>query len=254
MEGLADALALVQKTAQDAEALRKIWESPDGRSEVWRNGQKFQTLVRPIAARAHRVLSIEDLGAYARRLADPSSVVCWHWLDEVVLVLNDREDRRDRVSLPLILAKPYRMLRDQPADQPTWRDQREFCRWLRIDLALPREMVAVFRKVTCKSGQDRSASIHHGNERLGGEVMGEVMGVDELPEELNVPIPVYDMARLSTAHSVTCAVEIDLARPAFSLRPFPGELRIVETSAAQQVREQLIDALPDDMPVYWGAP
>jgi hypothetical protein len=248
MEFSEKTLALIQDTAvKSKEAIRLDLDDP--RTAFIQHGDEIKQFVVPPPVRRHTLHSLSDLIAYAQSDAATKPVV-WHGPDGVVLVMDD-SDRRDLVTFPLTFSARYQRLRQLAADKPSF-DQSRFVRLLRIELGLDNAaVVSKFRKLDWENGDKAAGRVQHGDMRLSKEVVAKVQGVDELPEEIRVPIPVYNQAGERQEYEMVCAVEIDTVNRAFQLIPLPDEIERVLDLAQDDIRKRLTGELET---VYYGEP
>ena len=250
------ALELIQETAQRAQEATLIPElSGDGRTAFVQQGEEIKQFAIPPKPRDHQVHSLVDLILYARRQEVKAPVV-WHGCQGVVLVIDDA-DRRDHVSFPLTASKRLLTLQKLADDKPAF-DQAKFIRLLRVDLGMDNlKVVAQFRKLDFAFGNEGSGEVRHGSDRLGKTITAKVAGVDELPDELDLPVPVYQQTGERQEYIVRCAIEIDTVNQKFQLVPLPDELERVSDLAQASIHDRLTAALgaidgQPAIPVYYG--
>jgi hypothetical protein len=252
------ALELIQQTARDAQATRLMPElSGDGRKAFVQQGGEIKEFDLAPPARRHHVHSLVDLILYARQQRNKSPIV-WHGVDDVVL-LTDDADRRDFVFFPLTHSTRFLVLRELAEKKPAF-DQAKFIRLLRIDLGLDNvAVVAQFRKLDFTMSDVGVGDIKHGQSRLGKEIAAKIEGIADLPEELPVPVPIYQETGEREEYLVRCAVEIDPINRVFQLLPMPDELERVLDLAQAGIHKRLTTALSAidgqaAIPVYYGEP
>jgi hypothetical protein len=252
-----ETLKLIQETAQKAQQARVLPElSGDGRRAFVQQGDTIKDYTIPPSARSHVVHRLDDLIAYALRADNPKPVV-WHGVTGVVL-LPDDADRRDRVEFPLAYSERYMCLAKLAAE-PQPLSQSQFIRLLRLELGLDSLVVKQFRRIDWQNGGEGSTEIQHGNARVAKSIIAKVQGIDELPDELNVQVPVYQQTCERQTYVVKCAVEIDTVNQQLQLVPFPDELERVIDLAQASIHDRLIAALDGmdgqkTIPVYYGEP
>ena len=248
------AIALIQQTAQAAADATMHKLPGDGRTVYMAQNGTLTAFVVPPDNRAHAIRSLNDLIAYANafpRVEDPGPVV-WHSRNAVVLVLDDA-DRRDRVRFSLTHSERFNVLLKLSCGV-VWMRQDEFVRTLRLKLGLDNTaVVAQFRKLTWQVSNEAAGVVQQADVRLGKSITAKVEGVAELPEELNVPVPVYSEAGEREEYIIRCAVEIDTTNQALALVPLPDEMMRVVDLAQASIRKRLAEDLLD-VPVYYGEP
>ena len=247
MEGLHKAIELIQNTATRAEKA-VVHHLGDERKVHVQQGNTLTPIDIPPPLRKHQVHTLADLLAYAEGTPKP---IVWHNGESVVLILDDN-DRRDQVTFPLTYSERFRCLQQLAELKPSF-DQTKFIRLLRISLGLDNvAIVSKFRKLNWENGDKGTATSKHGDNRLSREVIARVQGVEDLPDEIRVLVPVYQQAGERQEHEVLCAVEIDEVNRQFQLLPLPDEMaRVVDLHQAD-IRSRIDAEL--NSPVYFGEP
>lgn len=249
-----DTLELIQKTAQVAVKPAVLDVPGDGRTFLIFDGTKIECHTNPPPLRKHVVHSLNDLISYVT--ADPvegetKNPVVWHGESGVIAVLNDA-DRLETVTFRLSYGEKFKVLQWLAREKPFF-DQKEFIKLLRFRLGLDNTLVvAQFRKLQWEAGATINAQVNRGDARLGKNIIEKVEGVDQLPEELNVPSPVYAQSGERDEYLVRCGIEIDATNQVFQLIPLPDELPRVMDLAQASIHTRLEGAL--ECPVYYGVP
>jgi hypothetical protein len=247
-------LELIQTTAQEAQSAKILPElNTDGRTAYVQIANEIREIELAPAPRQHTIECLGDLIKYALAIKDLSPVV-WHGDDGVVLIVKD-SDRRDRVSFPLSKSARFVTLQTL-AIEKNYLTQAQFIRLLRVDLGLDNvTVVSKFRKLQWSSGSDTDRDAQHGNERIGKTVIAKVQAVEDLPDEINIDVPVYQQPGERQEYTVKCTIEIDTINQGFQLVPKPDELQRVITLAQDQIRMRLDDNLKGaEIPIYQGRP
>lgn len=244
----AEALQLIQETAQQAEKVSILDTSEDGRKVFYDVQGNREQRDAPPPNRQHLVESVADLIEYA--IGHPDAVVYHNW-DRVVLVLDD-SDRRDQVTFRLVKSSQFSRLAEMQS-APTWVSQRAMLLTLRLELGVPPEYVSPFRKLNWTGSQATSSTVGQARESLGKDIHAEVNSADGLPDELVIQVPVYQNPGERTPQAVCCGLEIDVAQQTFLLSPFPGQLSLAEEIAQLYIHERLVDGL-SGIPCYYGSP
>ena len=170
--------------------------------------------------RQHQFASVEALKSAIGRWCDGGTV--WHNEERVVVVFDDL-NRRDVGVLPLRRSPQFYLLEKLGKDGL---DHRTFIRTLRHDLAYTgvEGLLSLVRKVEFKRHNDGRSDIGHGKESLGRAVEAAVTTTDELPEEVDLSVPLYETEGCAANESVRCSLDIDISTERFSLVPLPGQL------------------------------
>ena len=255
-----DALELLQTTAQEAQRATLLPVPGDGRTAYVDKGAEIQTFPIPARPREHHVGSLSDLVNYAVHASEvANNLVVWHGPSSVVLLLDD-SDRRDRVIFDLGFASRYEVLRTLAKDRTAFR-QADFIRLLRIDLALDNvAVVAQFRRLDFSFDKQGSGTIGHGSDRVGKTILAEVRGVADLPEWLDVSVPVYQQTGERDEYIVRCLLEIDAINERFYLIPQQDALQEALDKAQESIYVRLEEGLKSInkesvvIPIYYGTP
>ena len=113
MQGLRDAIELIQKAAQEATAAQLVPIETHGRLAYVRLGEEISAYPLPPAPRRHLVESLVDLIAYVQDWQSENAdrrIVVWHSHHGSVIAVLDDEDRRDTVTLELREPEEFRTL------------------------------------------------------------------------------------------------------------------------------------------------
>lgn len=185
-------------------------------------------------------------------------VTVWHGPDGVAVVFGF--GGRSRVSLPLAMSAPLKLLIDWQNRQPAMQ-QPDLIRAMRITLgdclAPAGNILDVLRKVKFKTGQEITSSVGHGSASLGKQIEGEVTGVGVLPPEVAFSVPIWSNPCLRhLGATVRCALDPDAATGTFRVIPLPGVIEGAIDSACVAVGQELRERLAgyDDVGVYYGKP
>ena len=220
-------------------------------------GQVVDFAVPPVP-RDHRVGSIEDLARIAEDLTDEMCHgMVFHGTDAVIL-LTDQDDRRDAVELHLPFSAPFGALwaraHTSPA-QPWVFDQPGLVRFLRLTLAVDDPiLIGKFRRIDWKQSDEGSAEVRHGVDKMGRAINAAVQGIDELPEWIDVDLPVYDVEGERGLHRVRLLLEIDAVNRQFVLVPRPGDLQRAIDEHQRDIADRLARLLPERVTHYYGTP
>lgn len=263
-----ESLKLIQETACKAQAAEEITEESYCErfgERIFRIGNLIERVALSPPVRRHYLRSLEDLIAMANWFAgteenpDESSCkttydsVVWHDTNGVVIIIDDNV-RRDKATFPLDYSQPFLQLQYLERDKPQM-EQRQFIRCLRIDLGMPNEVVAPFRKLNWAQSVAMKSHIGQAQESLGRAVDASVMGNENLPDEMVIPVPIYCAKGETRAYNVSCALEVDTTNQKLMLCPLPGELDDAIHHHQADIRRRLDEGLADaKIPIYFGSP
>lgn len=197
--------------------------------------------------RKHIVYDIDSLSTWATGEADGATASddtkngrhVWHSENEVVLVLDDREYRENLVTMPLPKHPKFLALKDGTNKKF---EQRDLIQFLRLNLkeeitnAFP-DFIARLRAIKIKKDESGESNIQHGRESMGREVMAEVAGISELPEDITLQVPVW--LHHEFVVSIECAFDVNVQDQSFQFRPKPGVIERAMCSAQEWLHTRL---------------
>jgi|SRR5579863_3284674 len=249
----------ILKTGQEAQGAR-VMESPDTGPGYWmQHDGELKWQDRKPAPSDHKARSLETLTAFAMALADHAEQplpVVWYSRAGVVLLVDD-STRRDRVTVELVYSRPLNCLADCNARAVVW-SQKDFIRILRTTFAdclgSCGEILRNVRTLQFNRSEVGNSSLQQGKASLGKKIESEVTGYDLIPDYLTFQVPVFEGGVIHLLAGVRCALEVDPATATFQLIPLPGQIERAIAEAEDVIAEQLIEALGDKVPVYYGVP
>lgn len=265
---IAEAIKAIRELA-DLAAAPKVLDLPDPRARSFIVNGEIRECALPEPPRAHSLGRLDDLITLANRFAgkgedgesaelngdgNPPKVVVWYDAEKVVAVLDDAGHRVETATLSLKQSDAFRRVCGLRAN-PSWMEQKDFIRLLRIDLAGtldPVHLLNVVRKVRFENGVATTSEARHARESLGRTIAAAASGEGEIPEEVTLELPVYSTPGLSFRLALRCAVEVDPARGAFRLVPLPDEIDWVSQRAVETIGGMLREGLEEGVPAYWG--
>jgi hypothetical protein len=258
MEMNAQALKLLQDTAVQSEAAVKLDLPGDGRTEYFSQGGVVREINIKPANRKHTFRRLDDLMDMATLYAENDGhPVIWHDQGQVTLILDD-QDRRDVGKFPLEVTPQFRAIAALEQN-PNWLTQKELVRLLRVTLQLDAAAIAVFRRIDWSSSSTGQGTVERGRESLGRSIEQQVKGAQEIPEFINVPLPIYRNVGEDEIYSVRLLVDFDIEAAKIQIIPAPGELDHILHAHQMNIRRRLEDTLQADgkkllVPVYFGTP
>lgn len=194
---------------------------------------------------------------FIRKYSDSESAV--YISDDVVVFIDDQADRRNKATCKLKLSPFYQFLA-ATGGKPL--SQAEFVRALRISLAgcLPAGsgLLDLVRNLKWNTVTDATVDLQHSRQSIARSIIAEVKGIDQIPEEFTLTVPIFENHRYS--HPILCAIEVTPSDEKFRLTPYPMQLRQALDAALAHIADLLSgageevdpkNALP---PVYRGKP
>lgn len=206
--------------------------------------------------RGHRAMSLQPILNFAAKYSEEAAV--WYYRHAVVC-LTDDETRRDRITLALEQSEPLKKLQ-AIAGKPI--DQREFLLLLRTTFArcLGRagNLYAVLRAVKFQVNQAGHSNVGPGKASIGKTLEQEITGSADLPETIELDLPIFETGFPMLRGVVECALEADPATQKFSLIPLSGDIEREIAEAEAKIADLLVDGLKlvnaESVPVYYGSP
>lgn len=222
---------------------------------IVQHGDKHEFVAVPkfvVARRKHTVTSIDSLVELACAAPDPT---IWHDCGAIVLVWNDAE-RDERVTMAIHQTKAFAKAIDSVNKRL---EQKEFLRLVRVDLrsALVEydKILPAVRTLKFENNQSGYSHIQHGGESLGREVLANVTGADQIPEDCNLKLNVY--REFASGATIPCALDIDVEARKLSLSPIGDSLENAVAAAQDALHAILVEAVEKaalEAPVYYGTP
>ena len=231
------ALAVAAKSPRvfrDETDPRKAW--------VWIDGDLHDKDIAPPLVRAV-VDTIPALGeVIAEWGAKEEGVSVWYGEEEVVAILNN-EDRREYAILPLQLSDRFRALQSLPKAF----DQRSLILFLKRTLygSIDESLLPRFRGLDFSKREEASSTVKHGEESLGRSIHAAVVGAADIPEFMEVRVPVYSNPGLTWPQTVRLSVDINVAQCLVELTPLPDQLSLALAAAQEQLGTLLTNELSD---------
>jgi hypothetical protein len=204
----------------------------------------------------------EDVGSFidfCKRLLSgehgPAKPCIWCGPGALVVIVDDQV-RRDRAILLLPTSTPFNCLASSLAAAP--RTQSDFIRLLRINLAstltVDSRLLGLVRNIKFAHNDTGAAEVQHGRESMGREITQSVLGLDVMPEEVDLFVPVFDVPDAQARQKIRCALDVVVSDRTFRLVPLPLECSNARAAALGQIIDRLKDTLGEQVPIYFGAP
>lgn len=254
VEGLAEAIKLIQETACRAEAAQVLTiDDPD--NYHIRIGQEIRTIARPAQSRRHSVLDVPTFIGTVEAFGE-GGVSVWHCHGQIVAILGD-ETRRDRVTLELSESSRFHALLELDGKLL---DQRSFCSALNLRLGIDESFIGQFRRLDWRSEKNVAGTAARGQDRMGVSLSDEVNGVADLADEVTLEMPVYDLAACPWLYKIPCHIEIDAQQTKLGIVTKPDAIKTAIDQAQHDIHELLVNGLEDGhpadvvVPVFYGSP
>lgn len=247
---LAEAIKTLEELAKRANSLTLLPIPGDPRNLLVRNGPDLETRTLPAPDRQHGYIGMADLIRAAKDTGISKAPELYVGDDKVVLV-HDRDDRRARSSLPLVVSERFRVL------QGLWPakafDPVEVAKLLRYRLSGTglEPLVILLRRVDFSANKKSHAEAQHGRESMGRAVEMAVQGADKIPEDFQVDLRVYTTPGATFKAVVRMGLFLDVRAEKIEIGPLPDELGNALIAAQAFVVAELEKALPT-VPIFQG--
>ncbi len=168
-----------------------------------------------------------DLGAIINFADRSDTSAIWYSRKAVVCIVDD-DDRRDVVTLKMLLSEEILKLISLQQSKPAF-DQRSFLTLMRTvftPASLPNHpsLIGDLRVVKFDAAQSANTDIGRGKSSVGKSAMAVVEGWDKLPEVVSLSVPVFHNPLFQTRSTVQCALEVNEQEQRFQLFPLPGKV------------------------------
>lgn len=142
--------------------------------------------------------------------------------ETAVVLAYDLVSRRDFARCTLQPSSQWMAL-VQNANKPM--PQKDFIRLLRVTYRgclADGNLVSTLRNIKWNNSDAGESAVQHGRESMGRQIIAQVQGIDVIPEEITLTIPVFENHAFRTR--IQCAVDVNAEARTFSLTPFPQEM------------------------------
>lgn len=250
---LAEFITRIAKLATEAEAVT-VGAHPKLPDQVYvRHGTNLEWKDVPPPKRAHTLFSMRDLLELANNKTIAADPEVFHSATRVVVLL-DRNQRREQITLPLVLTDRFKIVSAMGQNGGLSFDVAGAVRFIRFDLhgVGADGLVAALRKVDFTRKGTGASSVEHGRESLGKSVEMAVQQADQIPESILVDLPVFATDGLrGIKASVRVGLYLDVQNEKVTFRLLADELAAAVDYAQSQVHDLLVKHL-SEVPVFAG--
>lgn len=213
----------------------------------------------PRAGTALRLSDVRTLVADRLKEAPSEHIHVWCGQGQVHVVFDARGTRRGGCKLVCPVAEQFARL-EQLAEEPEMLDQRAFIDLLRVDLAgaVPIDFIGMARRLKFTSNASGAGDVRQGRESFDRSVLLEVVadGAD-LPETINVTVPVYEDLQDDTdvyETVVECVFRLNAHNDTLGLLPLKDSLKAARRKADEWILSRLTSLVSDQVLVVCGSP
>lgn len=210
---------------------------------------------RVTAAPQPRKHTAMDLDTIAKFAAENKESAVWYHRTGIVCIIHE-PTRRDVVRLPLTYSPQMKTVMEwgkglafkQPQLILTLRTMFKSC------LTFSPKLIDLLRHVRFKTNSDGTSNVvGPGKRSIGKVIEAEVTGIEQIPEDFILHVPVFD-GPLTRSAQVEIALEMDAASETFTLIPIPGAVEKAIVEGEAWIREKLSDELGEYDRLYYGVP
>lgn len=246
---LSEAIDRIYALAEEANQV-EFYEDKLPRKVLVRHRDQLIEKEIPPPDRLHAFSGFEDVVAFAKLCPKPH---IFHDT-EVVWLITDADDRRERVTMPLHRTQRFKTL--EQLQQPRQYSVKDAVKLLRYNLhdGTAASVVAALSRIDFTRKSDGGAAVDHGKESLGRRVEAHVQQADQVPEVFEVTVPLYSTPGLKSFRpNVRVGVYLDLEDEAIELRVLADEISSAVDEVQAGIHKAFVEALPD-VPVFHGQP
>jgi len=153
--------------------------------------------------------------------------------DKSIVLVYDFNTRRDVAKCDLVPSSQWNALVKLTGVSRT---QKDFIRDLRVvyrSCLADTNLIANLRGIKWDNRDGGDSNLQHGKESMGRQIINQVQGVDVIPEEISLTIPVFENHTFRTR--IQCAVDVNPESRTFALTPFPQELHNAMEAALDDI-------------------
>lgn len=212
-------------------------------------GGDIKTIDVSPARRDHVLLGVDD---FVTLVGNYEQASIWYTEDSAFALLDD-ENRFDVARLVMHYSDEFALLM-KLREKRVRMQQREFVAMLRFDLGVAADLVARFRTVNWNASDNTVTDLKHGSDSLGKSVKAAALdaGSKELPEEIDIRVPMWKNLTYRHLVSVRCGVDIFPQTGELALIPMPGAIELQQQEFANYLGETLQTAFPER--AFYGTP
>lgn len=182
---------------------------------------------------------------FGKEAPDLNQMIAFVGCGRVSVVLDETEKRLNRLTMDLPQSKPFQFL-TYLASSPQYYSQRDIVWKLRTEIGAenidPDDLLTRLRTIKFASASDGTSEVRTGRESMGQQVNRTVMsGGTDFPDECTLAVPVYADLVLDddTVQHIVCAIDIDVEKQTFLLKPMPGEIERAQRETDEAIRKYI---------------
>lgn len=254
-----DTLKHLQTIIDAANPQRRIVTAPQEPPHVYYVVNEAGAMVRTVAAEPLGNDKASDLDSVVRVMTDsdnPREI----WYSRASVIGLHGGGLPDRVTMPLKESPQLAQLIAWDARQRVNVGQRELVMLLRTTFAgcLPSHPTFLenVRKLRTSKAAEVNSEIGKGKVSLGRSVIAEMSGVELIPEEITIRVPVFAAASLLAFADVRVCVDPNPEEEQFTLVVIPGQIEQAWRAGEVYIQAKLAALLGNEseIPLYHGTP
>ena len=243
---LAELLESMRRMIRDADGL-KVVQVAGVERDAWIHyaGTQLEKIELPPPLRKHRICTLDDVYSISEDKEMAKEPEIFFDFDTIQVVL-DRNDRREVATLSLLPTDRYTSL-VKMSGEPLSCTVNEAVRLLRFELhgVGADHVVQALKRVDFSRTSRGTAVTEHGKESLGKSVEATIQATDEIPETVDLTVPLYSNPGVSDfTATITVGIYLDVDTQRVAFRPLADEIMKAQNAVMSQLFQALRDRLP----------
>ena len=184
----------------------------------------------------------------------------WYSRKGIVVVIETGDDvaYRDRATLPLTYSPQLALLQEWEAGRCNVYSQAPAVLTIRTVfrrcLGKAGNLEAALKNIKFLSAASGSSAISHGKASVGKQIETQVAGVENIPEQFTLQVPVFN-GGFASIQDVEVAIDLDPATQNIKFIPIPGDVEAAIGRAEAHIGTTLAEILGEKgTKVYLGQP
>ena len=242
---LAELLESMRRMIRDADGL-KVVQVAGVHRHAWIHyaGTQLEKIDMEPPLRNHRICTLDDVYMICEDAHTGDPQIFFDF--DAIQVVFDRTDRREVATLSLLPTDRYTSL-VKMSGEPLSCTVNEAVRLLRFELhgVGADHVVQALKRVDFSRTSRGTAVTEHGKESLGKSVEATIQATDEIPETVDLTVPLYSNPGVSDFTAIiTVGIYLDVDTQRVAFRPLADEIMKAQNAVMSQLFQALRDRLP----------
>lgn len=268
---LEEAINVIRELSQEAVSAsnrvafsRVPGQAPNRIMKITADGKAEEVVLDPALPkpRSHNLESVGEIGPFIAYALDTLKAKPSIWMSPgyVRVILNDTLDslREETAQVLLKHTKQFALLQK-------WEDNREafshvkFLRMLRRTFSTNIEnlpaLLKLLSRITQEDGKSLTSEAGRSRASIGTSIVKELkLSTDELPELIpDMTVVPYDDAAFGVKCRIECMLDLD-EEATFAVMPLSGQCKKIIDDTMISLRDLIVKAVPQTVPVIYGTP